>query len=78
LLHSGVRLAYGGVLPEQSLACDLERETREIQFSRVESLQDLLKPFYNNLAAAVMGKGKLVCPGQEGRNAVELANVNIP
>jgi predicted dehydrogenase/dTDP-4-amino-4,6-dideoxygalactose transaminase len=50
---------------------DLEHESRELRFS---SGQGLLDAFYENVADAVIGKAKLVCPGDEGRNAVELAN----
>jgi len=34
----------------------------------------MLKAFYDDIAAVVTGKGQLTCPGQEGLNAVELAN----
>ena len=33
--------------------------------------------FYEDFASAVNGNGALTCPGDEGRNAVELANAML-
>ena len=55
---------------------DLESETFDMSLDRL-SLQQLLDAFYSNFLAAIKGEAKLVCPGEEGRNAVELANAMI-
>ena len=56
---------------------DLEGETRESAEGLIDSLPELLELFYKNIALAAAGKAKLVSPGDEGRNAVELANAII-
>jgi len=37
----------------------------------------VLGVFYDDFIAAVHGTGTLTCPGDEGRNAVELANAML-
>ena len=54
-----------------------EGETQEFAASVVSSITELLDLFYRNVALSVANKAKLVCPGEEGRNAVELANAII-
>ena len=56
---------------------DIESETQEFGGGLIESIPALLEPFYKNIALAAAGKAQLVCPGEEGRNAVELANAII-
>jgi dTDP-4-amino-4,6-dideoxygalactose transaminase/predicted dehydrogenase len=56
---------------------DIESETQEFGERLVGSITELLGLFYENIALAAAGKAKLVCPGAEGRNAVELANAII-
>jgi predicted dehydrogenase len=56
---------------------DIEGETQELGGALVSSIPELLGLFYENIALAAAGKAKLVCPGDEGRNAVELANAII-
>ena len=52
----------------------LESETRTIQ---LPSDGDVLGVFYDDFLAAVHGSGVSTCPGDEGRNAVELANAML-
>jgi predicted dehydrogenase len=52
----------------------LPSETRTIQ---LPSDGDVLGVFYDDFVAAVHGSGVLTCPGDEGRNAVELANAML-
>ena len=53
---------------------ELESDTREIQLPPGENM---LRVFYEDFAAAVAGTGELTCRGEDGRNAVELANAMI-
>lgn len=53
---------------------NLESDTREVQLPPVGNM---LSVFYEDFAAAVSGTGQLMCRGEEGRNAVELANAMI-
>ena len=55
----------------------MESETREVHLSHLGSLDALLAAYYDNFAAAVAGTTAVLCPGEEGRNAVELANAII-
>src|SRR5687767_824366 len=52
----------------------LESETRTIN---LPTDGDVLGVFYDDFVAAVHGSGTLTCPGNEGRNAVELANAML-
>jgi dTDP-4-amino-4,6-dideoxygalactose transaminase/predicted dehydrogenase len=52
----------------------LESETRTIN---LPTDGDVLGVFYDDFIAAVHGSGVLTCPGDEGRNAVELANAML-
>jgi dTDP-4-amino-4,6-dideoxygalactose transaminase/predicted dehydrogenase len=52
----------------------LESDTRTIN---LPTDGDVLSVFYDDFVAAVHGDGKLTCPGDEGRNAVELANAML-
>jgi predicted dehydrogenase len=56
---------------------DIEGETQELGGGLVSSITELLGLFYENVALAAAGKAKLVCPGADGRNAVEIANAII-
>ena len=56
---------------------ELQSETQELEFPFGDALDSLLVHFYNNFADAVGGRSGLVCPGREGRDAVELANAII-
>jgi hypothetical protein len=53
---------------------ELESETREIHLAAGEGA---LTVFYEDLVAALSGDGELMCRGEEGRDAVELANAFI-
>ncbi len=53
---------------------ELESDTREIQLPPGENM---LREFYEDFADAVAGTGELTCRGEDGRNAVELANAMI-
>jgi hypothetical protein len=53
---------------------ELESDTREIQ---LQPQDNMLAVFYEDFSAAVAGTGRLTCKGEEGRNAVELANAMI-
>ena len=53
---------------------ELESDTREIQ---LQAQENMLAVFYEDFSAAVSGTGVLTCKGEEGRNAVELANAMI-
>lgn len=59
---------------DTQLMGDLENDTRSIQ---IPATGDVLSVFYEDFALAVHGKGTLTCPGEEGRNAVELANAML-
>jgi len=52
----------------------IDGETQETTNGLIGSIPELLGFFYDNFAQAVEGKAKLSCSGDEGRNAVELAN----
>jgi predicted dehydrogenase len=52
----------------------LESETRTIN---LPTDGDVLGVFYDDFVAASHGSGTLTCPGDEGRNAVELANAML-
>jgi predicted dehydrogenase/dTDP-4-amino-4,6-dideoxygalactose transaminase len=56
---------------------ELQGETRELEFPFGDALDSLLVDFYNNFADAVAGRSDLVCPGRDGRDAVELANAIV-
>jgi hypothetical protein len=53
---------------------DLENDTRTVQ---IPGGGDVLSVFYEDFSSAVYGTGSLTCPGEEGRNAVELANAML-
>lgn len=59
---------------DTQLMGNLESETRTIQ---LPSEGDVLSVFYDDFLAAVHGTGTLTCPGDEGLNAVELANAML-
>jgi predicted dehydrogenase len=59
---------------DTQLMGELESETREIQLGAGESA---LTVFYEDLVAALNGNGELTCRGEEGRDAVELANAIV-
>ena len=59
---------------DAQLMGDLENDTRSIQ---IPAVGDVLSVFYEDFALSVHGKGTLTCPGEEGRNAVELANAML-
>ena len=59
---------------DTQLMGDLESDTRSVQ---IPATGDVLSVFYEDFALAVHGKGTLTCPGEEGRNAVELANAML-
>ena len=52
----------------------LESDTRVIN---LPTDGDVLSVFYDDFVAAAHGEGALTCPGDEGRNAVELANAML-
>jgi dTDP-4-amino-4,6-dideoxygalactose transaminase/predicted dehydrogenase len=52
----------------------MHAETQEFGGGLVHSIPELLNSFYENVALTAAGRTELVCPGDEGRNAVELAN----
>ena len=52
----------------------LENDTRTLQ---LPDHGNALSAFYDDFVSAVHGKGRLTCPGDEGRNAVELANAML-
>ena len=54
---------------------DLAGESRVMEFG--ESLAAQLNAFYEDLAQAINGHGAVACSGEDGRNAVELANAMI-
>ena len=53
---------------------DLENDTRTLQ---LPDHGNALSAFYDDFVSAVHGNGRLICPGDEGRNAVELANAML-
>lgn len=59
---------------DTQLMGNLENETRVIP---MPSDGDVLSVFYDDFLAAAHGTGSLTCPGDEGRNAVELANAML-
>jgi predicted dehydrogenase len=59
---------------DTQLMGDLENETRVIQ---LPAEGNVLSAFYDDFLTAVHGTGNLTCPGDEGRNAVELANAML-
>ena len=59
---------------DTQLMGELESETREIHLGAGESA---LTVFYEDLVAALNGNGELTCRGEEGRDAVELANAFV-
>ena len=59
---------------DTQLMGNLENETRVVN---MPSDGDVLSVFYDDFLAAVHGTGSLTCPGDEGRNAVELANAML-
>jgi dTDP-4-amino-4,6-dideoxygalactose transaminase/predicted dehydrogenase len=59
---------------DTQLMGELENDTRSIQ---LPTTGNVLSVFYENFAAAAHGKGDLNCRGDEGRNAVELANAML-
>jgi predicted dehydrogenase len=52
---------------------DLPTETSTLEFGWSD-INSLLVAFYDNFAKAAQGNATLICPGDEGRYAVELAN----
>ena len=52
---------------------EIAGETQELG-GGLSSIPALLAEFYKNFALATVGETKLMCPADEGRNAVELAN----
>jgi dTDP-4-amino-4,6-dideoxygalactose transaminase/predicted dehydrogenase len=59
---------------DTQLMGELESDTRTIN---LPTDGDVLGVFYDDFVAAVHGDGSLTCPGDEGRNAVELANAML-
>ena len=59
---------------DKQLMGELESDTREVHLPPPDNA---LSVFYNDLAGAINGQGKLTCRGEEGRDAVELANAFI-
>jgi dTDP-4-amino-4,6-dideoxygalactose transaminase/predicted dehydrogenase len=59
---------------DRQLMGELESDTRAIQLSGNE---DALSVFYDHVLSAVQGRGGVISPGYEGRNAVELANAML-
>ena len=55
----------------------IQSESREREIPNGAGLEGLLTAFYDNVASALDRGSALVCPGSEGRNAVELANALI-
>jgi predicted dehydrogenase len=53
---------------------DFPGETREVRLGPCPSSLAL---FYDNFLATAAGRAELICPGDEGRHAVELANAMI-
>jgi len=53
---------------------DIEGQTRQLGGGLVSSIPQLLGLFYENIALAAAGKVDLVCPGEQGVNAVEIAS----
>ncbi|MFN2406718.1 MAG: DegT/DnrJ/EryC1/StrS family aminotransferase [Pyrinomonadaceae bacterium] len=59
---------------DTQLMGDLENDTRTLQLA---GDGNALSVFYDDFVSAVHGNGRLTCPGDEGRNAVELANAML-
>ena len=59
---------------DTQLMGELENDTRTLQ---LPSTGDVLGVFYEDFAAAAHGERALTCRGDEGRNAVELANAML-
>ena len=59
---------------DTQLMGDLESDTREIHLPPPENA---LGVFYSDFASAASGDGELTCRGEEGRDAVELANAIV-
>jgi predicted dehydrogenase len=59
---------------DTQLMGELESDTRTIQ---LPADGNALSVFYDDLVSALHGNGRLTCPGDEGRNAVELANAML-
>jgi dTDP-4-amino-4,6-dideoxygalactose transaminase/predicted dehydrogenase len=53
---------------------DLGGATQELGTGALGTIPELLGQFYENFALAADGRADLVCPGEQGRDAVELAN----
>jgi dTDP-4-amino-4,6-dideoxygalactose transaminase/predicted dehydrogenase len=61
---------------DKRLMGELESENYDVNISQL-SFKDQLNAFYDNFAAAIDGQATMVCPGEEGRNAVELVNAML-
>ena len=59
---------------DTQLMGELENDTRTLQ---LPDHGNALSVFYDNFVSAAHGNGRLTCPGDEGRNAVELANAML-
>jgi dTDP-4-amino-4,6-dideoxygalactose transaminase/predicted dehydrogenase len=59
---------------DTQLMGELENDTRTLQ---LPDHGNALNMFYDDFVSAVHGNGRLTCPGDEGRNAVELANAML-
>lgn len=59
---------------DTQLMGDLENDTRTLQ---LPDHGNALSAFYDDFVSAAHGNGRLICPGDEGRNAVELANAML-
>ena len=59
---------------DTQLMGELENDTRTLQ---IPATGDVLSVFYEDFASAVHGERALTCRGDEGRNAVELANAML-
>jgi len=59
---------------DTQLMGELENDTRTLQ---LPDHGNALRVFYDDFVSAAHGNGRLTCPGDEGRNAVELANAML-
>ena len=59
---------------DTQLMGELENDTRTLQ---LPGNDNVLSVFYDDFVSAVHGNARLTCPGDEGRNAVELANAML-
>lgn len=64
-------------LNDAQLMGDIPGETKEFGGSLVGGIPELLGLFYDNVAAAAVGRAELVCPGAAALQPVELANAML-